>query len=850
MEIDAERTDYIADTIDLLISKLNKKEWKTLSENIKSKLCELQVCVGQTIEKVIYNERLEFSSKNKDIDELKKIDAISWLNDRNKLLLSFLQGVTGVSSISTNEKKVNALAHTVEQVYYPRNLNTITPFAFKRNLITCSLTHSKQAVKMYGNWESSGSYTTLLNTLLQPSSPIKCPTKNDIINTIDNNQKVGKCGRTIKEGSKIPISICTTVGHIIVKPETQFQQMHQLSPECWLGKISPNEIAEKIKLLESDASNLFRQYRGKFISEMINEVRKEQFCNEYQYGIRDYVDISVQNERKSNICSKCSEAYGKTITKCPNCNFDSTKHEINHDPYIRTESKHPKEKPRMHVGEPCMVNPCSQEAVYDVMSHIQKLCSVGSEEERKWTTLISDGVPYILASDIQDFVLNCSQCDVIVDAKGIDKEELHSFLHEHEMECLSDIPISKRFTSNFKNFLLLPGLGHMELNEARLLLKLLWEPLISHVSSLLGFRTPRAKQVVREGIDHHRNRQILSVCLDAISKELLVPFVRDSIKNDRDPTAEFYQEWLSHVEDRSYLFYYHITYSYLLSFHLLTEGVRKNNSNHIMAARIQFAPLFCSFQHPKYQQLYLRDIWQRVQMPEILQNYLIARESFSVSGKENAGQGGDFLHEELNKRIKSLLPPIMPTEDVWRKICRNLEDLEELRDSIVTIPETHKKIPNLANEVTMLRREIRKNLFTNDLTESRPLISLSDTTLDQELVNIKYNSQENYENYKSSFFTTGQYGTKILKPVFVTADDRVEYDKIESKTKAEIMSQINDMLDIMPDRELAAAKFKEIKKLEKKAKKIALIGQFYEIKSLLAEQNVTSLLENSEECDE
>ena len=148
---------------------------------------------------------------------------------------------------------------------------------------------------------------------------------------------------------------------------------------------------------------------------------------------------------------------------------------------------HPKEKPQMHVGEPCLVNPCSQEAVYDVMSHIQKLCSIGSAEERKWTTLISDGIPYILTSDIQDFVLHCSQYDVIVDTKEIDKEELHSSLHEHEMECFSDIPISKRFTSNFKSILLLPELGHMELNEARLLLKLLWEPLIFHVSSLLGF---------------------------------------------------------------------------------------------------------------------------------------------------------------------------------------------------------------------------------------------------------------------------------------------------------------------------------------------------------------------------
>ena len=163
---------------------------------------------------------MEFSSKNKDTNKLKKIDAMTWLNLRNKLPLSFLHVVTGVSWISTNLKKVNALAHTVKQVYYTWNLDTITPLNFKGTLITYSLTHSKQAAKIYRNWESSEGYTTLLNTLFQSSSSIKCPTKNNIINTIDNNQKVGKCWRTIKEGSKIPISICTTVGHIIVKPET------------------------------------------------------------------------------------------------------------------------------------------------------------------------------------------------------------------------------------------------------------------------------------------------------------------------------------------------------------------------------------------------------------------------------------------------------------------------------------------------------------------------------------------------------------------------------------------------------------------------------------------------------
>ena len=32
-------------------------------------------------------------------------------------------------------------------------------------------------------------------------------------------------------------------------------------------------------------------------------------------------------------------------------------------------------------------------------------------------------------------------------------------------------------------------------------------------------------------------------------------------------------------------------------------------------------------------------------------------ESFTVSGVNNKGQGADFIHEELNRQIKSFLPP-------------------------------------------------------------------------------------------------------------------------------------------------------------------------------------------------
>ena len=77
-----------------------------------------------------------------------------------------------------------------------------------------------------------------------------CPSKSNVLNTIDNNQKVGKCGRRIKEGSNIPVSICTTVDHIQTKPVTFFQNEKRLSPKNWLGKSSMEDAKHWIILLE------------------------------------------------------------------------------------------------------------------------------------------------------------------------------------------------------------------------------------------------------------------------------------------------------------------------------------------------------------------------------------------------------------------------------------------------------------------------------------------------------------------------------------------------------------------------------------------------------------------------
>ena len=56
--------------------------------------------------------------------------------------------------------------------------------------------------------------------------------------------KKRKCGRRIKEGSKVAISIFTTVGHIKLYPDCYVQREQEFAPENWLGKLASNELGK------------------------------------------------------------------------------------------------------------------------------------------------------------------------------------------------------------------------------------------------------------------------------------------------------------------------------------------------------------------------------------------------------------------------------------------------------------------------------------------------------------------------------------------------------------------------------------------------------------------------------
>lgn len=74
-----------------------------------------------------------------------------------------------------------------------------------------------------------------------------------------------------------------------------------------------------------------------------------------------------------------------------------------------------------YAGEPYMMNSCLQEAVmlWIIFKSfvVSKVWKKGNGEHKFWIQF------YITQHQIKDFVLSCNQSDVIVDTKGVDKEE-------------------------------------------------------------------------------------------------------------------------------------------------------------------------------------------------------------------------------------------------------------------------------------------------------------------------------------------------------------------------------------------------------------------------------------------
>ena len=230
--------------------------WEKLTGLIGEKLCKEKVYKD--------GKALQTCYKNKSFST--NLNILRFIKERNKLLVCFLCGVSGLEFSVESEQIQYAFASTLGMCYYLRNLNLVLPRCFLRNLVESRISGSKSVSVVNGKTSPGGDYQTLRSWLERHGTePLQCG-KGTIDIFFDNIGKyVIKNHRMSTEKIKTA-DIITTCIQIAVddKTDTSIQKNKHFKPK--------NTTTRNIKAIHSEmenkinkANNLFRIYRYNFL---------------------------------------------------------------------------------------------------------------------------------------------------------------------------------------------------------------------------------------------------------------------------------------------------------------------------------------------------------------------------------------------------------------------------------------------------------------------------------------------------------------------------------------------------------------------------------------------------------
>jgi hypothetical protein len=280
--------------------------------------------------------------------------------------------------------------------------------------------------------------------------------------------------------------------------------------------------------------------------------------------------------------------------------------------------------------------------MFILLYYIKEIQSQTITQGRQWNVVGCDGLPYNLATRLSE-----------------QNEEL-------------------------RNLLIVPGAGHIEINAVKAIFKLLSDVSFKELAKLLGYRTHRALVCCFKCTDHHKAWQLLKIYFFGTMDEILRQFLCDSYKNKKQQSINEFYNYISE-SGPSIRFMCDSLFNYVFPIFLYRCAIRRNNSRYILAGRSMFMRLFFVTNMTNYQELIFKDLKARVLAPAEVKTFLEKTESFSVSGNISKGEGGDFVLESVNGKTKRWLPPGIPTEKHWLKVCRNVDTLDKVNNFFLKI---------------------------------------------------------------------------------------------------------------------------------------------------------------------
>lgn len=264
--------------------------------------------------------------------------------------------------------------------------------------------------EIYGAATGGGSSTTLQNALEKISkAPHTIPDDSYVVIAFDNNQVMAKTHR-VELDCKMKVSVVTSLAAFELLDVDNPQRNSMSFP--LLYEISSNDASAlnaKLQQFTSSSLKLVNEYLVKYLRRRLVSIEKS-----ISEDGSDYVDDSSGTAPKENPGMPYEDIQQMT-SSC-----------------------------RIHDQECILLNPNSHSTVREVLEHVQKLAL---SENRKWVTIVVDGVPYCLAQDIIRNSVYCHICKEVLREKEISEH----YVSTHEQAC------PPQLERVFTNLLLRPG---------------------------------------------------------------------------------------------------------------------------------------------------------------------------------------------------------------------------------------------------------------------------------------------------------------------------------------------------------------------------------------------------------
>ena len=155
--------------VDNLLNKLSSSDPNSLSYEKWAQL--ISVIAYKVVNKNIYEDGKKISSVYKDFEKLKELDFNSYIEGRDRCVVGFLEGASGISIKGDTTTQIQfAACSIIESIYFLRNFNIILPYNFMINLEQSLVSGSKTVTAVNGKISAGGSYTSVQKWLNEQGS--------------------------------------------------------------------------------------------------------------------------------------------------------------------------------------------------------------------------------------------------------------------------------------------------------------------------------------------------------------------------------------------------------------------------------------------------------------------------------------------------------------------------------------------------------------------------------------------------------------------------------------------------------------------------------------------------------